>query len=69
MRSGASNEHIGRAIESAIWLKEEGHQINKPGFIKPVEVDVSDRRLTVIRAIRPPHPALRATFPALRGSD
>ena len=35
MRSGVSDEHIGRVIESAIWLKEEGHQINKPGFVKP----------------------------------
>ena len=35
MRSGASDEHLGRVIESAIWLKEEGHQINKPGFVKP----------------------------------
>jgi cyclic pyranopterin phosphate synthase len=37
MRSGVSDEHIGRVIESAIWLKEEGHQINKPGFIKPAK--------------------------------
>jgi GTP 3',8-cyclase len=35
MRSGASNEHLGQVIESAIWLKEEGHQINQPGFVKP----------------------------------
>jgi GTP 3',8-cyclase len=35
MRSGSSDEHIGRVIESAIWLKEEGHQINQPGFVKP----------------------------------
>jgi cyclic pyranopterin phosphate synthase len=35
MRSGVSDEHLGRVIESAIWLKEEGHQINKPGFVKP----------------------------------
>src|SRR5579864_1952560 len=37
MRSGASDEHLGRVIESAIWLKEEGHEINKPGFVKPVK--------------------------------
>jgi cyclic pyranopterin phosphate synthase len=35
MRSGASDEHLGRVIESAIWRKEEGHLINKPGFVKP----------------------------------
>jgi GTP 3',8-cyclase len=35
MRSGASDDHLCRVIESAIWLKEEGHQINKPGFVKP----------------------------------
>jgi cyclic pyranopterin phosphate synthase len=37
MRSGVSDEHLGRVIESAIWLKEEGHQINKPGFVKPAK--------------------------------
>jgi cyclic pyranopterin phosphate synthase len=35
MRSGVSDDHLGRVIEGAIWLKEEGHLINKPGFIKP----------------------------------
>src|SRR5712675_128871 len=37
MRSGVSDDHLGRAIESAIWRKEEGHLINKPGFIKPAK--------------------------------
>jgi GTP 3',8-cyclase len=37
MRSGASDERIGGVIETAIWHKEEGHLINKPGFIKPAK--------------------------------
>jgi hypothetical protein len=24
-------------IETAIWRKEEGHLINKPGFVKPAK--------------------------------
>ncbi len=35
LRSGASDEHLGRVIEAAVWRKEEGHLINQPGFIKP----------------------------------
>jgi len=35
MRSGASDDSIGRVIEGAVWRKEEGHLINQPGFIKP----------------------------------
>jgi cyclic pyranopterin phosphate synthase len=35
MRSGVSDDHLGRVIETAIWRKEEGHLINQPGFIKP----------------------------------
>src|SRR5258706_6022486 len=37
MRSGASDDHLGRVIETAIWRKEEGHLINQPGFIKPAK--------------------------------
>ena len=37
MRSGASDEHVERAIETAIWRKEEGHLINQPGFVKPAK--------------------------------
>ena len=37
MRSGVSDDHLGRVIETAIWLKEEGHKIDKPGFIKPAK--------------------------------
>ena len=37
MRSGVSDEHLGSVIESAIWRKEEGHLINKPGFVKPAK--------------------------------
>src|SRR5213082_1471577 len=37
MRSGVSDEHLGSVIETAIWRKEEGHLINKPGFIKPAK--------------------------------
>jgi cyclic pyranopterin phosphate synthase len=35
MRSGVSDDHLGRVIEGAVWRKEEGHLINQPGFIKP----------------------------------
>ena len=37
MRSGVSDDHLGRVIESAIWLKEEGHKIDQPDFIKPAK--------------------------------
>ncbi|HET7338810.1 MAG TPA: GTP 3',8-cyclase MoaA [Candidatus Dormibacteraeota bacterium] len=37
MRSGASDDHLCKLIETAIWRKEEGHLINKPGFIKPAK--------------------------------
>ncbi|HVH63377.1 MAG TPA: GTP 3',8-cyclase MoaA [Candidatus Dormibacteraeota bacterium] len=37
LRSGVSDEHLERAIETAIWHKEEGHLINKPGFVKPAK--------------------------------
>src|SRR6266850_1404993 len=37
LRSGASDDRLGRVIETAIWRKEEGHLINKPGFIKPAK--------------------------------
>ena len=37
IRSGVSDDHIGRAIETAVWRKEEGHLINQPGFIKPAK--------------------------------
>jgi GTP 3',8-cyclase len=35
MRSGVSDDHLSRVIETAVWRKEEGHLINQPGFIKP----------------------------------
>jgi cyclic pyranopterin phosphate synthase len=35
IRSGASDDHLGRVIETAVWRKEEGHLINQPGFVKP----------------------------------
>ncbi len=37
LRSGASDEHVRRVIETAIWRKEEGHLINQPGFVKPAK--------------------------------
>src|SRR6266700_2380337 len=37
MRSGVSDDQLGSVIETAIWRKEEGHLINKPGFIKPAK--------------------------------
>src|SRR6184192_9416 len=37
LRSGASDDSLGRVIEAAVWHKEEGHLINKPGFVKPAK--------------------------------
>jgi cyclic pyranopterin phosphate synthase len=37
IRSGVSDDHLGRVIETAVWRKEEGHLINQPGFIKPAK--------------------------------
>jgi cyclic pyranopterin phosphate synthase len=37
MRGGASDDSLGRAIEAAIWQKEEGHEIGQAGFIKPAK--------------------------------
>jgi cyclic pyranopterin phosphate synthase len=37
MRSGASDHHLARVIEAAVWQKEEGGAllINDPAFVKP----------------------------------
>ena len=35
--SPASDDTIARVIEKAVWLKEEGHLINKEGFVKPAK--------------------------------
>jgi cyclic pyranopterin phosphate synthase len=35
MRGGASDDHVCRVIEQAVWSKEEGHLINQEGFIRP----------------------------------
>ena len=35
VRGGAPDEEIARAIAQAVWLKEEGHLINRPGFVRP----------------------------------
>ena len=37
LRSGASDDHLSRVIESAVWRKEEGHLINQPGFVRPLK--------------------------------
>jgi cyclic pyranopterin phosphate synthase len=37
LRQGASDDHVARVIEGAIWQKEEGHLINKTGFIQPAK--------------------------------
>ncbi len=37
LRSGASDDSIARVIESAVWLKEEGHLINREGFVRPAK--------------------------------
>jgi len=37
MRGGASDDHLARVIEGAVWLKEEGHLINQDGFVRPAK--------------------------------
>src|SRR3989440_10181456 len=37
LRSGASDDRVAQVIESAVWLKEEGHLINQEGFIRPAK--------------------------------
>jgi cyclic pyranopterin phosphate synthase len=35
LRSGAGDDRIGEAITTAVLGKEEGHLINRPGFVRP----------------------------------
>lgn len=35
LRSGASDEAIAGVLVDAVWKKEEGHLINRPGFVRP----------------------------------
>jgi len=35
MRNGSTDEDLREAIMKAVWLKEEGHLINRPGFVRP----------------------------------
>ena len=35
MRGGASDEDIRAKVVQAVWKKEEGHLINRPGFVRP----------------------------------
>jgi len=35
VRSGARDEEIKDVISNAVWGKEEGHLINRPGFVRP----------------------------------
>jgi cyclic pyranopterin phosphate synthase len=35
LRGGASDAEIIDAITGAVWNKEEGHLINRPGFVRP----------------------------------
>ena len=35
IRGGASDEQIRDIIAGAVWNKEEGHLINRPGFVRP----------------------------------
>src|SRR5579864_9206375 len=37
LRDGSSDDAICSVIERAVWLKEEGHLINQPGFVKPAK--------------------------------
>jgi cyclic pyranopterin phosphate synthase len=35
LRSGESDETIAASMRDAVWKKEEGHLINRPGFVRP----------------------------------
>jgi GTP 3',8-cyclase len=35
LRGGAQDEEIAETIAGAVWNKEEGHLINRPGFVRP----------------------------------
>jgi cyclic pyranopterin phosphate synthase len=35
LRTGCTDEEIRETIVSAVWKKEEGHLINRPGFVRP----------------------------------
>lgn len=35
LRGGKSDDEIADALISAVWRKEEGHLINRPGFVRP----------------------------------
>jgi cyclic pyranopterin phosphate synthase len=35
VRGGATDDEISNAIVGAVWKKEEGHLINRPGFVRP----------------------------------
>ncbi len=35
LRNGTSDAGIAEAIVGAVWKKEEGHLINRPGFVRP----------------------------------
>ena len=35
LRGGADDQGIRNAIVDAVWKKEEGHLINRPGFVRP----------------------------------
>ena len=35
LRGGASDSEISGILSAAVWKKEEGHLINRPGFVRP----------------------------------
>jgi cyclic pyranopterin phosphate synthase len=35
LRTGVSDGEIADALIVAVWKKEEGHLINRPGFVRP----------------------------------
>jgi len=35
LRGGATDDEIADVITGAVWKKEEGHLINRPGFVRP----------------------------------
>ncbi len=35
MRNGSTDDELREVIIRAVWMKEEGHLINRPGFVRP----------------------------------
>ena len=37
LRDGLDDDALTRIIQGAVWLKEQGHLINQPGFVRPAK--------------------------------